>query len=137
MSAPQYLLDTDICIFIRRHRRPALTDRFRALLPGQAAISVVTYGELANGAERSDSPETARSALQALLQFLPVQPLPTNAGEAYGLIRAQLERQGKTIGGNDLWIAAHALAAGFILVTNNERAFRRVSDLTIENWAAR
>ncbi len=65
---------------------------------------------------------------------LPVLPLPAEAGAAYGQIRAGLERRGERIGGNDLWIAAHALADNLILVTNYEREFRRVSGLSIENW---
>jgi len=61
--------------------------------------------------------------------------LPETAAEAYGTIRAELERKGQMIGNNDLWIAAHAKAAGLTLVTNNEREFRRVRGLRVENWA--
>ena len=61
--------------------------------------------------------------------------LPPHAGEFYGSIRAALEAQGDMIGNNDLWIAAHAKAAGLVLVTNNEREFRRVRGLSIQNWA--
>jgi tRNA(fMet)-specific endonuclease VapC len=61
--------------------------------------------------------------------------LPKRAGEFYGSIRARLAAEGALIGNNDLWIAAHALAAGLILVTNNEREFRRVEGLEIQNWA--
>jgi predicted nucleic acid-binding protein len=55
--------------------------------------------------------------------------------EAYGFIRAELEGRGEMVGSNDLWIAAHALASGLTLVTNNEREFRRVRGLKIQNWA--
>jgi tRNA(fMet)-specific endonuclease VapC len=65
---------------------------------------------------------------------VPVEPLPKRAGEDYGDIRAALESGGTPIGNNDLWIAAHARAAGLTLVTNNEREFRRVEDLEVENW---
>jgi tRNA(fMet)-specific endonuclease VapC len=61
--------------------------------------------------------------------------LPETAAEAYGTIRAQLESKGETIGNNDLWIAAHTIAVGLTLVTNNEREFRRVRGLKIQNWA--
>ena len=61
--------------------------------------------------------------------------LPETAAEAYGTIRAQLESKGETIGNNDLWIAAHAIAVGLTLVTNNVRKFRRVRGLKIQNWA--
>jgi tRNA(fMet)-specific endonuclease VapC len=60
--------------------------------------------------------------------------LPSEAGEFYGAIRAALEIKGEKIGNNDLWIAAHAKAAGLTLVTNNEREFRRVGGLKTQNW---
>ena len=69
-----------------------------------------------------------------LVNLLPLS-LPETAGETYGMIRAQLESKGEMIGNNDLWIAAHALAARLTLVTNNEREFRRVRGLKIQNWA--
>jgi len=72
--------------------------------------------------------------VQALLQQLPVLPLPSTAGEVYAQIRSELTPAGRVIGPNDLWIAAHAMAEDLILVTNNEREFRRVRGLKIENW---
>lgn len=135
MSAPRYLLDTNICIYIRQSRLTSITERFQALASGEAAISVITYGELAYGAEKSKQRDLALNGLQNLLQFLSVLVLPEDAGRAYGVIRAGLERQGNSISSNDLWIAAHALSAGLVLVTNNEREFRRVPELAIENWA--
>ena len=62
-------------------------------------------------------------------------PLPLQAGEHYGAIRAALEIRGEVIGNNDLWIAAHAQAAKLTLVTNNEGEFRRIRNLKIQNWA--
>jgi tRNA(fMet)-specific endonuclease VapC len=95
----------------------------------------VTYGELYYGAEKSANTPRAKQELENVLTALPVLTLPVEAGIAYGQIRADLERRGERIGGNDLWIAAHALSGNLILVTNNEREFRRVSGLSIENWA--
>ncbi len=60
--------------------------------------------------------------------------LPETAAEVYGTIRAELERKRQMIGNNDLWIAAHAKAAGLTLVTSDEREFRRVRGLKVENW---
>jgi len=77
---------------------------------------------------------TAREVLRELAQVLPVMGLPEMAAEAYGTIRAELERKGRMIGNNDLWIAAHAKAVGLTLATNNERKFRRVRGLKVENW---
>jgi tRNA(fMet)-specific endonuclease VapC len=133
--AARFLLDTNICIYIRRRRPPAVLARFRQLQPGEAVLSVITYGELVYGVERSQFREQARGQLAELVSLLPVIGLPMRAGDFYGSIRATLAAEGDMIGNNDLWIAAHAKAAGLILVTNNEREFRRIAGLEIQNWA--
>ena len=69
--------------------------------------------------------------------MLPVLPLPQDAADAYGAIRADLQARGETIGNNDLWIAAHAKTAALILVTKNEREFKRIAGLKVQNWAKR
>jgi tRNA(fMet)-specific endonuclease VapC len=135
LNVTRFLLDTNICIYIRRRRPPAVLARFRQLKPGEAVLSVITYGELAYGAEKSQFREQARRQLAELAGLLPVLELPPRAGEFYGSIRAALAARGDMIGNNDLWIAAHAKAAGLILVTNNEREFRRIDGLEIQNWA--
>lgn len=132
--AARYLLDTNICIYIRRRRPQKVLTRFEKLKPGEAALSVITYGELLYGVEKSPSRAKAMQVLRELVAYLPVLPLPADVGEAYGAIRADLEVRGEVIGNNDLWIAAHAKAAKLTLVTNNEREFRRIGGLKIQNW---
>jgi len=131
----RYLLDTNICIYIRRKKPEEVLRRFRTLRPGEAVLSVITFGELVYGAEKSAQRGAALGLLRELAQVLPVRSLPETAAESYGTIRAELERKGEMIGNNDLWIAAHAKAAGLTLVTNNEREFRRVRGLKVQNWA--
>jgi tRNA(fMet)-specific endonuclease VapC len=130
----RYLLDTNICIYIRRKRPEEVLRRFRTLRPGEAVLSAITFGELVYGAEKSAQRGATLELLRELAQVLPVQGLPETAAESYGTIRAELERKGEMIGNNDLWIAAHAKAAGLVLVTNNEREFRRVRGLRVQNW---
>jgi tRNA(fMet)-specific endonuclease VapC len=133
---PRYLLDTNICIYIRQERPESVLRRFRRLRPGEAALSVITYGELIYGAAKSLQREAALERLRELLHWLPALPLPESAAEAYGTTRADLAAKGEMIGNNDLWIAAQALAAGMTLVTNNEKEFRRVRGLKVQDWAA-
>jgi tRNA(fMet)-specific endonuclease VapC len=133
---PRYLLDTNICIYIRQKRPEEVLRRFRKLRPGEAALSVITYGELLYGAAKSAQRVLALERLRELVTLLPALSLPETAAEAYGAIRAELETKGEMIGNNDLWIAAHAMVAGLTLVTNNESEFRRVRGLKIQNWAA-
>lgn len=132
--AARYLLDTNILIYIRQRRPPSVLDRFARLAPGDACLSTITYGELLYGVAKSRERARATATLKALIELLPVLPLPVEAGEAYGDIRAALEAKGQKIGNNDLWIAAHARAEGLTLVTNNTREFDRVEGLKVENW---
>ena len=131
----RYMLDTNICIYIRQERPAEILKRFRALRSGDAVISVITYGELRYGSEKSRERHRAMEILEEFASLVPVEAMPFAAAVAYGSIRATLEGKGEVIGNNDLWIAAHARTAEFTLVTNNEREFRRVPGLTIENWA--
>ena len=133
----RYMLDTNMCIYLRQNRPPEVTTRFRQMRHGDAVLSGITYGELLYGAERSQQRTRALESLARLVSLLPVLPLPDEAASAYGEIRAALEKRGEMIGGNDLWIAAHAKSAGLTLVTNNEREFKRVSGLKLQNWASR
>ena len=132
--ATRYLLDTDIFIHIRRGSSREAVRRFERLQVDDAAMSIISYGELIYGAEKSRSRDQALDALRDLVTQIRVLPLPKAAGELYGAMRAELERRGEMIGGNDLWIAAHARAEGLTLVTNNEREFKRITGLKIENW---
>jgi tRNA(fMet)-specific endonuclease VapC len=129
-----FLLDTNICMHIRRRRPPEVLARFQRLRPGEAVISVITYGELLYGVEKSRFRARATEQLMELTGLLPVMELPLRAGQFYGAMRAALESKGEMIGNNDLWIAAHARAAALTLVTNNEQEFRRVHGLKVQNW---
>ena len=131
--AARFLLDTNICIHIRRQRPVRVLARFQRLKPGEAVLSVITYGELVYGVEKSNSREQAMRQLTELASVLPVMALPLQAGQFYGAIRAALEVKGETICNNDLWIAAHARTAGLTLVTNNAREFGRVPGLAVEH----
>lgn len=132
----RYLLDTNICIYIRKQKPERVSERFHKLSSGEAAISVITYGELLYGANKSGQHARSLATIQEFARIVPPLPLPENAAEVYGFIRAELEGRDEMVGPNDLWIAAHALAAELTLVTNNEKEFRRVRGLKIQNWAA-
>jgi len=130
----RYLLDTNICIYVAKHSPPEVKQRFEQRSARELAMSVVTFGELRFGAERSQRPELALQRLEQLSRVIEVAELPVEAGIHYGQIRSDLQQRGCPIGGNDLWIAAHARAKGWILVTNNGREFERVPQLRVENW---
>lgn len=130
----KYLLDTSICIYIINERPKRVRERFRRHAGNEVGVSSVTVAELAFGVSKSGSVRN-RAALQAFLVPLEVAPFDLAAALIYGDVRADLERRGQPIGPLDLQIAAHALSLNAILVTNNEREYRKVAGLTMENWA--
>lgn len=132
--AVRYLLDTNICIYIAKHNPATVRERFEHLSADVLAMSVITLAELQHDAEKSQARSKALAALQQLQSVIQVEPLTEAVGQHYGQIRSTLERKGQPMGNNDLWIAAHARAEGWVLVTNNEREFSRVEDLAVENW---
>jgi tRNA(fMet)-specific endonuclease VapC len=131
--AVDYLLDTSICICIINRRPPQVLARFEGLRYGQVAVSSITGAELSFGVAKSGSPRN-REALEKFLAPLEVLPFDAEAMHAYGPLRAELQRRGRPIGSPDTLIAAHALALGATLVTNNVEEFSRVPGLVCENW---
>jgi len=131
---PRYMMDTDMCIYLKNRRPPEIAERFQQLQTGSVVISLITYGELYNGAMKSRESKAALNNLQRLSERIPVQSMSTEVAQHYGEIRSYLEKRGTPIGGNDLWIAAHAIALNLTLITNNTREFKRVPKLKFENW---
>jgi tRNA(fMet)-specific endonuclease VapC len=131
----RYLLDTNICIYIAKQKPQGVLARLHQLRPGDVGMSIITYLELVYGAWKSRRREANLLRIQELERVIPVLPLDASTGQHYGRIRAELERKGSPIGAYDMLIAAHALALGLTLVTNNAREFRRVPQLVVENWA--
>jgi tRNA(fMet)-specific endonuclease VapC len=128
------LLDTNICIYIINVKPPQVLARFHQFRLGEVGLSSVVAAELAYGVAKSGSARN-RSALEMFLAPLEIMPFDQNAVWSYGALRADLERQGQSIGALDTLIAAHALSLDAMLVTNNLREFSRVSGLRLENWA--
>ena len=132
-----YMLDTNILIYIQKNNPPAVREKINRL-PSQAKLcmSFISYAELLSGAQGSQHPEKAKENIERLLRIVPVVLPAAAICEHYACWRDALKRQGTMIGGNDLWIAAHALAADAILVTHNTKEFARIGDLKWEDWTA-
>jgi tRNA(fMet)-specific endonuclease VapC len=129
------LLDTDICIYAINNRRPEALARLRDYALGEVGISAITYAELRYGVENSGRKTENVERLERFVLPLEVVPFDAPAAQFYGRVRTDLRQRGVPIGGNDLFIAAHALSLDVCLVTNNIREFERVPGLRIERWA--
>jgi len=132
----RYMLDTSICVELIRGRAPAVLDRLQQFEIDEIAISIITLAELEYGAAKSNHPQRHESLLAQFCAPLAIVPFAELAAETYGKVRTTLERAGLPIGPLDTLIASHALSLGATLVSSNEREFRRVTDLQVENWLA-
>lgn len=131
----QYLLDTNICIYLIKQKPQKVIEKFQTLTISDIGISSITVAELEYGVAKSQRQENNRAAL---LQFLlPLEIVEFNQVSAtiYGSVRSDLESRGLVIGAMDMLIASHALSLGVTLVTNNVREFSRIPALSLDNWA--
>ena len=129
----RYLLDTNICIYLMKEASPSVARRFAALRVGDVGMSAITLAELRYGVE-ADAVHRKRNekALDALLEEIPAVPFDASAAASYGVIRAAVrDRKRDAL---DRLIAAHAISADLILVTNNTSDFEGYPDLRVENW---
>ena len=130
----RYMLDTNICIYVIKHKPVTVFQKLQNINPEDVCISSVTYAELVHGVEKSAAVEKNRLALSMLLANMEILDFDVDAADCYGKIRAALEKKGTPIGTLDMMIAAHAQSLSYTVVTNNVKEFSRVSALQIENW---
>lgn len=129
---PCYMLDTNMCIYLMKNQPEEVSQRFSRCYVGDVVISSITLAELEFGVSVCADPERERKNLDALIELIEVKSFDVSAARSYGPVRkATRERKSDHL---DMLIAAHAIALGATLVTNNERDFAAYPSLTVENW---
>jgi tRNA(fMet)-specific endonuclease VapC len=129
----RYLLDTNILSDLVRNPQGNVARHITDVGEAQICTSIIVAAELRFGAAKL-GPGRLSSRIEAVLDTLEILPFEAPADEVYGRIRRSLEQKGQMIGGNDLLIAAQALALGHTIITDNMREFVRVDDLRCANW---
>jgi tRNA(fMet)-specific endonuclease VapC len=129
----RFLLDTNVLSDLVRNPQGRVADRIAKVGEGAICTSIIVAAELRFGAVKKAS-ERLATQIDLILSAIDIQPFDAAADALYARLRAQLEAAGAPIGGNDMLIAAHALATDCVVVTNNEREFGRISGLSVENW---
>jgi tRNA(fMet)-specific endonuclease VapC len=129
----RYLLDTNIVSNLVRDPHGRVADRIKAIGEPNICTSIIVAAELRYGITKKASPRLS-AQVEAVLGAFDILPLDSPADEIYGSIRTQLELAGTPIGGNDVLIAAQAMALDHTLVTDNDREFGRIDGLRVENW---
>jgi tRNA(fMet)-specific endonuclease VapC len=132
----KYMLDTNIVIYVMKRKPIEVLGKFNANST-RMAMSVITLSELFHSAENSSRVGDDLLAIEDFVSRIEVLQYTPKASQHYGSIRAVLEKQGQSIGVNDLHIAAHARSEGLTVVTNNTDEFTRVPSLMVENWVGK
>ena len=128
----RYMLDTNtVSHLLKAH--PRVTQRVTALPMAALCISAITEGELRFGLAKRPEAKKLQRVVHELLSRVETQPWDSTAAAHYGLLRAEMTRNGKSLAALDMLIAAHALALDAVLVTNDQ-AFIQVEQLVIEDW---
>lgn len=130
----EFMLDTNICIYIIKRKPANVIERFKQIAISQIGVSAITLSELSYGVSKSSKPDQNQIALAQFIAPLEILSYGDEAVQYYGNLRAYLEKQGTPINSLDMLIAAHALSTACTLVTNNEEEFSRIPNLKIENW---
>lgn len=130
----RYLIDTNICIYLMNQRPYSLIQKLKQFPVGGIRISSITLAELQYGVSKSKNKEKNQIRLNEFLVPFEILSFDERHTVTYGEICSQLEKTGKIIGPLDLLIAAHALTEEVVLITNNDKEFKRVKGLSVENW---
>ena len=130
----RYLLDTSVCIAFLNGNDTGVRDRLLSIQPKDVALCSIVKAELVYGARHSKKVEENLQRLDRFFEPFHSLPFDDATADQYGLIRAQLRREGSPIGANDMMIAAIAVYAELTLVTRNQSEFRRVAGLRVEAW---
>ena len=132
-----FLIDTNICIYIMNDHPPQVIQKFREIGVGNICISSITVSELQYGVCKSKHIKKNMKRLDEFLSPFEIISYDESASRYYGKIRSHLEKQGNVIGPLDMLIAAHALSENLTVITNNEKEFKRVNALKVENWVTK
>lgn len=132
----EYILDTNICIYIIKRKPVSVLKKFSGLTVGNVGISTITLAELQYGVMKSSDPSKNSAALEKFLTSFEIVEFDIQACIEYGVIRSFLEKQGTPIGPLDTLIASHAKSLGVVLVSNNLKEFERIPGLLVENWVS-
>lgn len=129
---PRYLLDTDTVSYALQDRGKVAARLF-SHKPSEVFVSSITLAELRYGAEKRRS-RALHNRIDDFVGTVTVLPFDKAAADRFGAVAIALADRGTPIGNMDTLIAAHALAAQLVLVTNNTKHFARVDGLKTENW---
>jgi len=130
----KYLVDTNILIFLCNTKSKKLETKFKKHRPEEFFVSSITVGELIYGVNKSQQKRKNLEAIIKILSSFEVIDFDSRDAWEYGEIRADLESKGKSIGGNDIMIAAQAKQRGLIMITSNAREHKRVGGIKVEDW---
>ena len=128
----RYMLDTNTVSSLIK-KNPVVSRRIASVPMERICLSVISEGELLYGLAKKPHAKSLHLVVQEFLKRVDVLVWDTDVAEHYGILRAEMEGSGNTLGSLDMQIAAHASQLGAVLVTNDQ-AFKRIKQLKVEDW---
>jgi tRNA(fMet)-specific endonuclease VapC len=128
-----FLLDTNILTELARNPFGASSHKLKVAGSHNTFTSIIVAGEVRYGIQRHPAMKLLRQ-MEQIMETIEIRPLPLSAIDTYSVLRTSLDSRSLPISGNDMWIAAHAIAEDAVLVSNNIREFSRIPNLKVENW---
>ena len=130
----KYMLDTNTCIYLINHRSQKVIQKFLSYDPNDICISTITYAELLSGLEKNKNFERNQIAMTLFLSPITILTFDDKVAETYGKVRASFDEKNTSLNQLDMLIASHAISENLTLVTNNEKGFKKIKGLKVENW---
>ncbi len=128
-----YLLDTNIIIYSLKNNK-IVNENLKKYKNSLFAISIITYGELIFGAEKSQQKTNNLAKIHEISEIFPILNLSSEIMNIFGSLKASLQKNGTIIDDMDLFIAATAIVNNYTLVTNNTKHFNRIEGLLLTDW---
>ena len=129
-----YIIDTDVCIDLMR-KRADIIDKIQRL-DADLFLTFMSLSELFYGAYFSSRKEYQLGVIKAFIQEFTILTPNISSSELFGLVKANLRKEGQLIEDADLLIASIAIGHNLPLITHNTKHFDRLADfgLVLESW---
>jgi tRNA(fMet)-specific endonuclease VapC len=134
MEAPRYMLDTNTASYIIKGEPAVIRERLLNVAMASVCVSVITEAELLRGAAKKPEAKHLPIAVKEFLLRVVILPWDSDAADAYAQLRTACENEGKPLGAMDMLIAAHSVAAGTVLITNDKAFYNVEHHLLLEDW---
>ncbi len=130
-----YMLDTNTASYIIKGEPAVIRERLRNVPMAKVCVSAITEAELLRGVAKKPEAKHLPVAVKEFLLRVEILPWDSDAADAYAQLRTACENEGKPLGNMDMLIAAHSVAVGAVLITNDKAFYNVEHHLMLDDWS--